>query len=65
MTYEEAYQVAYAIGFHRGRMRKAQDLDAIRADVNALESLMDRIPKYWLGMVIDRHEQGVVEGEQT
>jgi len=62
MTYEEAYEVAYAIGYHRGRMVAQGDIRGATVDASAFEALMDRVPNYWYGMIIDRHDRGKREG---
>ena len=62
MTYEEAYELAYAIGYHRGRMVARGDMRGASDDALALEALMDRAPNYWFGTIIDRHERGKREG---
>lgn len=64
MTYEEMWETAYSIGFHRGRMRKAQDHAAIDADRGAFEYLLGRIPAHWQNAATKRHNEGITDGDK-
>ena len=63
MTYQEVHDIAYAIGYHRGRMRLIQDLDAIETDVAAFAAFLDRVPKGWVPVAIRAHDDGITAGD--
>ena len=65
MTYEDVWDIAHAIGYHKGQLDPATELDAIRADTFAFSTFLATVPKDYLSAAINRHEQGFVEGQTT
>ncbi len=63
MNYQEVHDIAHAIGFHRGRMRAAQDAKGIRADKMAFDDLLNKIPEDWIGVATRAHNDGITDGD--
>jgi len=63
MTYAELWETSYAIGYHRGMMRAERNMEAISTDVDAFDTLLATIPGYWRDTAIDRHNQGITDGD--
>jgi len=62
MNYEDVYETAYAIGYHKGRVHPSNS-DALFADCEAYESFLNRVPEQWKRVAVNRHEQGFVIGD--
>lgn len=63
MNYQDVWDIANAIGYHRGRMRAEQNQKAIETDKAAFDTLLDRIPKEWVNTATRAHNAGITEGE--
>lgn len=64
MNYQEVHDIANAIGYHRGRMRSAQDQLAIETDKYAFDTFLDRIDPAWKAMAIRAHNDGITAGDR-
>lgn len=64
MNYQEVWDLANAIGYHRGRMRSHQDMTSIEIDKTAFDTMLKRIPKEWVNTAIRAHDAGITEGDQ-
>ncbi len=62
MNYQEVWDLANAIGYHRGRMRAEQNRKAIATDKSAFDTMLNRIPKEWVNTAIRAHDAGITEG---
>ena len=62
MTYQELWDVAYAIGYHRGRMRAQQK--GCGADRAAFDALLNRIPTDWTNAATKAHNLGITDGDR-
>ena len=65
MTYAEMWDIAYSIGFHRGRMRAERNMAAIEADKDAFGKLLTSIPVAWHNTAHMRHDAGITEGDNS
>ena len=64
MNYQEVWDLAHAIGYHRGRMRATQDKAAITTDKAAFNTMLNRIPKEWINTAHRAHNAGITEGDK-
>ena len=63
MNYQEVWDLANAIGYHRGVMRRQQNQAGIATDKRAFDQLLERIPKEWVNTAIRAHDAGITEGD--
>ena len=63
MNYQETWDIAHAIGYHRGRMRAEQNQAAIEIDKEAFDAFLKHVTPEWQNTAIRAHDAGVTEGD--
>ena len=64
MTYAELYDIAHAIGFHKGRMALAEDWEAVLIDQDFFSTILQAAPAHHRTMAVSAYGMGSIEGEQ-
>lgn len=62
MNYQETWDIAHAIGYHRGRMVVARNTTAVKADILAFDAFLQRVKPEWQNTAVRAHDQGITEG---
>jgi hypothetical protein len=63
MNYQDVWDIANAIGYHRGRMRAVHNTRAIHADRLAFDAFLEKVPSPWVNTAIRAHDAGITEGD--